>query len=110
MREAVRQGFYPGGLTPYGYCKVAVEVHAGKKPRYHLAVQPDEAAILRTMYRLYITGSSALKVAEALNALGERNIGEVHRMPLPGGTRGTPRWAKRGMGSAGTRTLGRADR
>src|SRR5690606_7227587 len=25
---------------------------------------------------------------------------------LPGGTRGTPRWAKRGMGSAGTRTPG----
>jgi len=72
MREAVRQGFYPGGLTPYGYCKVPVEVHAGKKPRYHLAVQPDEAAILRTMYRLYITGSGALKVAESLNALGFR--------------------------------------
>lgn len=72
MREAVRQGFYPGGLTPYGYCKVPVEAHAGKNPRYHLAVQPDEAAILRTMYRLYVTGSGALKVAEALNALGLR--------------------------------------
>ena len=22
MREAIRQGFYPGGLTPYGFCKV----------------------------------------------------------------------------------------
>jgi site-specific DNA recombinase len=72
MREAVRQGFYPGGLTPYGYCKVPAEAHAGKKPRYHLAVQPDEAAILRTMYRRYITGSGALKVAESLNALGFR--------------------------------------
>jgi hypothetical protein len=51
---------------------VPVEVHAEKKPRYHLAVQPDEAAILRTMYRLYITGSGALKVAESLNALGFR--------------------------------------
>jgi DNA invertase Pin-like site-specific DNA recombinase len=69
MREAVRQGFYPGGLTPYGFCKVPVEVRTGKKPRYKLAVQPDEAAILRAMYRLYITGSGALKVAEALNAL-----------------------------------------
>ena len=72
MREAVREGFYPGGLTPYGYCKVPAETHAGKKLRYHLAVQPDEAAILRTMYRLYITGSGALKVAESLNALGFR--------------------------------------
>jgi DNA invertase Pin-like site-specific DNA recombinase len=72
MREAVRQGFYPGGLTPYGYCKVPAEGHAGRKPRYRLAVQPDEAAILRTMYRLYITGSGALKVAESLNALGFR--------------------------------------
>ena len=72
MREAVRQGFYPGGLRPYGYCKVPVEAHAGNKPRYRLAGQPDEAAILRTMYRLYITGSAGLKVAESLNALGFR--------------------------------------
>jgi DNA invertase Pin-like site-specific DNA recombinase len=72
MREAVRQGFYPGGLTPYGYCKVPVEVHAGMKPRYRLAVQPDEAAILGEMVRLYVTGSGAMKVAEALNALGFR--------------------------------------
>jgi len=72
MREAVKQGFYPGGLTPYGFCKVPVEVRAGKKTRYKLEVQPDEAEILRTMYRLYITGSGALKVAEALSALGCR--------------------------------------
>ncbi len=72
MREAVKQGFYPGGPTPYGFCKVPVEVHAGKKPRHKLAVEPREAEILRTMYRLYITGSGALEVAEALNALGFR--------------------------------------
>lgn len=72
MREAVKQGFYPGGLTPYGFCKVPVEVRAGKKPRYKLAVRPDEAEILRTMYRLYVAGSGALKVAEALNARGFR--------------------------------------
>jgi len=72
MREAVRQGFYPGGLTPYGFCKVPVEVLAGRKPRYKLAVEPREAEILRTMYRLYVTGSGALKVAEQLNALGFR--------------------------------------
>jgi site-specific DNA recombinase len=72
MREAVRQGFYPGGLTPYGFCKAPVEVRAGNNPRYKLAVEPREAEILRTMYRLYVTGSGALKVAEALNALGFR--------------------------------------
>lgn len=72
MREAVRQGFYPGGRAPYGYCKVAVEVRAGRNPRYKLAVLPSEAEILRTMYRLYITGSGAMKVAEALNELGFR--------------------------------------
>ena len=72
MREAIKQGFYPGGLTPYGYCKVPVEVREGRKPRYKLAIDPAEAKILRTMYRLYITGSGALKVAEALNALGFR--------------------------------------
>jgi DNA invertase Pin-like site-specific DNA recombinase len=72
MREAVRQGFYPGGLTPYGFCKVPVEVRVGKKPRYKLAIELGEAEILRTMYRLYITGSGALKVAEALNVFGFR--------------------------------------
>src|SRR5690606_34535043 len=72
MREAVRQGFYPGGRTPYGFCKVPVEMHPGRNPRYKLAIQPGEAEILRTMYRLYITGSGALKVAQALKALGFR--------------------------------------
>lgn len=72
MREAVKQGFYPGGLTPYGYCKVPVEVRVGKKPRYKLAIEPREAEILRTMYRLYVTGSGAVKVGEALNTLGFR--------------------------------------
>ncbi len=72
MREAVRQGFYPGGRTPYGFCKVPVEVRAGRKPRYKLAVLPSEAEIFRTMYRLYIAGSGAMKVAEALNELGFR--------------------------------------
>lgn len=72
MREAIKQGFYPGGLTPYGFCKVPVEVRVGKKPRYKLEIEPREAEILRTMYRLYITGSGALKVAEALNRRGFR--------------------------------------
>lgn len=45
---------YPGGLTPYDFCKVPVEVQAGKKPRYRLAIEPAEAEILRTMYRLYL--------------------------------------------------------
>lgn len=72
MREAVKQGYYPGGRTPYGFCKVPVYVHDGQKPRYRLEIEPREAEILRTMYRLYITGSGALKVAETLNTLGLR--------------------------------------
>lgn len=51
MRKAVRQGFYPGGLTPHRFCKVPVEVRTGKKPRHKLAVEPHEAEILRTMVR-----------------------------------------------------------
>jgi hypothetical protein len=51
---------------------VPVEVHAGKKPRHKLAIEPAEAEVLRTMYRLYVTGSGTLKVAETLNALGFR--------------------------------------
>jgi site-specific DNA recombinase len=84
MREAVRQGFYPGGRRPYGYCKVAVEVRAGRKPRYKLAVLPSEAEILRTMYRLYITGSGAMKVAEALNELGFRTRKGEHTSTVVG--------------------------
>ncbi|MCL2726081.1 MAG: recombinase family protein [Polyangiaceae bacterium] len=72
MREAVRQGFYPGGRMPYGDCKVPVEVRAGAKPRFKLEILPSERAVLCEMYRLYITGSGALKVAEALNELGFR--------------------------------------
>lgn len=72
MREAVKQGFYPGSLAPYGFRKVPSFLGAGRKPRHKLSVEPREAEILRTMYRLYVTGSGATKVAEALNASGLR--------------------------------------
>ena len=105
MREAVRQGFYPGGLTPYGFCKVPVEVRAGSKPRYKLAAEPREAEILRTIYRLYVTGSGALKVAEQLNALGFRtrkgnlwDKGAVIQTLQQSATGGVVRWGVRHRG------------
>jgi DNA invertase Pin-like site-specific DNA recombinase len=30
MREAIKQGFYPGGLTPYGYCKSRSKCASGR--------------------------------------------------------------------------------
>ncbi len=86
MREAVPQGFYPGGLTPYGFCKVPVEVRAGKKPRHKLAVQPDEAKFLRTMYRLYITGK---RWAEGCGGAQQARLPHAGGEPL-GQRRGDP--------------------
>jgi DNA invertase Pin-like site-specific DNA recombinase len=71
MREAVKQGFYPGARAPYGYRSVPIEVRPGVI-RHRLEVVPDEATTLREMYRLYVIESGAKSVARALNQRGHR--------------------------------------
>ncbi len=71
MREAVKQGFWPGARAPYGYRSVPVEVRPGLE-RHGLEVESREAALVREAFTLYIAGSGAKSVARMLNQRGLR--------------------------------------
>lgn len=71
MREAVKQGFWPGARAPFGYRSVPVEVRPGLE-RHGLEVEPREAALVREAFTLYIAGSGAKSVARLLNQRGRR--------------------------------------
>lgn len=71
MREAVRQGFWPGARAPFGYRSVPVEVRPGVV-HHRLEVDPVEAELVREVFTLYIAGSGAKSVARTLNQRGRR--------------------------------------
>lgn len=71
MREAVKQGFWPGARAPFGYRSVPVEVRPGLV-RHRLEVEPTEAELVREAFTLYIAGSGAKSVARTLNQRGLR--------------------------------------
>ena len=71
MREAVKQGYWPGARSPYGYRSEPVEVRPGVV-RHKLVVEPEEARVIREVFALYISGSGGRAVAEKLNARGYR--------------------------------------
>jgi site-specific DNA recombinase len=72
MAEAVRQGYFPGAMCPYGYCTRPVEVRPGVV-RHQLVPHPDEAEVVREIYRLTIALGGAKSVARALNQRGFRS-------------------------------------
>jgi DNA invertase Pin-like site-specific DNA recombinase len=53
MREAVRQGFFPGSTPPYGFKANKVEVRPGLM-RSVLVVDEHEATIVRELFQLYV--------------------------------------------------------
>lgn len=74
MREAVKQGFWPGARAPFGFRSVPVEVRPGLV-RHQLEVEPLEAELVREAFGLYISGSGAKSVARTLNQRGRRTRG-----------------------------------
>jgi len=66
MREAVRQGFFPGSTPPYGFKADKVEVRPGLM-RSVLAVDEHEAAVVRELFQLYVANNGAKTVARELN-------------------------------------------
>lgn len=65
-RQSVLEGNYIGSVAPYGYTKVWVD----KKPT--LAINEEEAKIVRLIYDLYTSESKMgpIRIAEHLNTLG----------------------------------------
>lgn len=71
MTEAVRQGYFPGARTPFGYRTTTVEPRPGLM-RHVLEPVPEEVAVVREIYRLYIALGGAKAVARGLNQRGLR--------------------------------------
>ncbi|MBL6945069.1 MAG: recombinase family protein [Rhodospirillales bacterium] len=90
MQENARQGFWNGGLSPFGYRTVVAEMR-GDTAKKRLEINPEEAEKVRLIYRLYLHGDGdgpmGIKTLVGhLNAKGYhyRNrafrINEVHRI------------------------------
>jgi site-specific DNA recombinase len=69
MREAVRQGYFPGAMAPYGFAREKVEIHPGTF-RFRLVPDEHETELVRQLFQLYVAGNGAKNVAMALNERG----------------------------------------
>lgn len=69
MREAVRQGYFPGAKTPFGFTRQKIEIHPGTF-RSKLVPDAQEAATVRQLFQLYVAGNCAKSVAAAVNERG----------------------------------------
>lgn len=56
MKENARQGFFNGSTPPYGFRKVEVPIPGRQGNKKRLEVDPAEAAIVRKIYSLYLSG------------------------------------------------------
>ena len=56
MKENARQGYFNGSTAPYGFRAVELEVMGNKGKKKRLEVDTSEAAIINTIYRLYLDG------------------------------------------------------
>lgn len=69
-KERARQGKYMGGFAPLGYkLELSGEVNKRGKPLYKRAIMPEEAKIVRMIFRLY-QSNSATECARILNIKG----------------------------------------
>lgn len=63
--SAVKEGNYISSVTPYGYRKISPE------PKIHtLETVPEEAEIIKEIYRLYLDGKGPIAIAGILNDSG----------------------------------------
>lgn len=69
MQKNARDGFFNGGIVPFGYRSVP----AGKRRK--LEIDEDEAALVREIFRLYIECHGFKSIALKLNAAGTRRRG-----------------------------------
>jgi len=56
MKENARQGYFNGSTPPYGFRAVEVETPGNKGKKKRLVIDPSEAAVINTIYRLYLDG------------------------------------------------------
>ena len=70
MREMARQGYHTGGNPAFGYGLQAIP--HGKKIRRKLTPEPSEAAIVKMIFEMYVSGWRVNWVRDFLNENGYR--------------------------------------
>lgn len=71
MMKNARDGFFNGGVVPFGYVAVA----EGKRKR--LAIREDEAAVVRAIFKQALDGAGTKAIALWLNQAGARRRGRL---------------------------------
>lgn len=71
MRQAARQGFYPGARAPLGYRVEKIEVKPGLM-RGRLVPEPGEIPTVLDIFRAYVRSAGAKTAARELNRRGAR--------------------------------------
>ena len=68
-RQRTREGYWTGGRAPLGYRVEYEQTEGGRKGRAYLAVDEEEAVLIKRIYRLYTEERlSGWKIAQLLNA------------------------------------------
>ena len=68
MRESASRGFYLSSKAPFGYVKVRAK--DGEKERTRLQVEPNQAAIVASIFRDVLNGKGLTAVVRELNQAG----------------------------------------
>ncbi|MEI6305901.1 MAG: recombinase family protein [Deltaproteobacteria bacterium] len=72
LMENARQGYHNGSVTPYGFTVKATTLPGRRDVKKVLEIDPDESAIVRQIFDMYISNNSGIKnIASYLN---EQNI------------------------------------
>lgn len=69
---SIMQGNYIGSVRPYGYKKVSTGT--GKNKIHTLEIIPEEADVIRLMFKLYLEGNGFRNIAHHLDMLGVKPI------------------------------------
>lgn len=67
MAAAAREGFYVGGIVPFGYDLELVETR-GSKEKNKLVIKEEEARVVRYMFDLYLGGAGIKTITARLNS------------------------------------------
>jgi site-specific DNA recombinase len=68
MRESASRGFFVASFAPYGYRKV--KVNDGGKERPKLEIEPDQARVIREIFKWAAEGKGLIDISKALNSDG----------------------------------------
>jgi len=68
MRESASRGFYLSSKPPYGYVKI--RARDGEKERTKLQIEPNQAAIVASIFQDIIAGKGITEIVKDLNLKG----------------------------------------